>query len=149
MFTSRQGFGAADYFKTANEQSLLTVLIEDVVAVENLDAILAVDHIDVFFVAPNDLATSMGHIGELGHPKVQTAVDGALARIVRAGRTAGMLVSTATVERYTQMGVRCIMTSFFPWIQAGARDLLDRAAAAGESAGARQASQRHTTNRGG
>jgi hypothetical protein len=25
--------------------------------------------------------------------------------------------------------VRCIMTSFFPWIQAGAKDLMDRAAA--------------------
>jgi hypothetical protein len=28
------------------------------------------------------------------------------------------------------MGVRCLMASFFPWIQAGARDLMDRAAAA-------------------
>jgi hypothetical protein len=25
--------------------------------------------------------------------------------------------------------VRCIMASFFPWIQAGAKDLMDRAAA--------------------
>ena len=40
MFTSRQGFGVGDYFKTANDQSLLIVLIEDIAAVRNLDAIL-------------------------------------------------------------------------------------------------------------
>jgi 2-keto-3-deoxy-L-rhamnonate aldolase RhmA len=129
MFTSRQGFGVGDYFKTANDQSLLVVLIEDVVAVGNLDDILKVDHVDVFFVAPNDLATSMGHIGNMGHPDVQRTVDDAIARIVRAGRTAGMLVSAANVERYTTLGVRVVMTGFFPWIQAGAQDLLHRAAA--------------------
>jgi len=63
------GFWVGDYLKTANDQSLLIVLLEDIVAVENLDEILKVDHIDVFFVAPSDLATSMGHIGDMGHPE--------------------------------------------------------------------------------
>jgi 4-hydroxy-2-oxoheptanedioate aldolase len=129
MFTSRQGFGVDDYFKAANDQSLLVVLIEDIVAVHNLDAILKVDHIDVFFVAPNDLATSMGHIGNMGQPDVQKTVDSALTRIVETGRTAGMLVNTANVERYTRMGVRALMTGFFPWIQSGVTELQQRAAA--------------------
>ena len=129
MFTSRQGFGVGDYLKTANDQSLLIVLIEDIAAVRNLDEILAVDHIDVFFVAPSDLAASMGQIGNPGHPEVQRTIDAAIARIVGAGRTAGTLVTAASVERYARLGVRCIMASFFPWIQAGAKDLMDRAAA--------------------
>ncbi len=129
MFTSRQGFGVDDYFTAANDQTLLIVLIEDIAAVQRLDEILTVDHIDVFFVAPSDLATSMGQIGNVGHPEVQRTIDGAIAKIVRAGRTAGTLVNTANVERYTGMGVRAIMASFFPWIQAGAKDLADRAAA--------------------
>ncbi|HUG36719.1 MAG TPA: aldolase/citrate lyase family protein [Candidatus Limnocylindrales bacterium] len=129
MFTSRQGFGVADYLKTANDQSLLIVLIEDIVGVRNLDEILKTEHIDVFFVAPNDLATSMGKIGNLTDPEVQQTVDGAITKIVKAGRTAGTLVSAANVERYTRLGVRCVMTSFFPWLQAGAKDLMDRAAA--------------------
>jgi 4-hydroxy-2-oxoheptanedioate aldolase len=133
MFTSRQGFGVDDYFHAANDQSLLIVLIEDVVAVRNLDEILKVDHIDVFFVAPNDLATSMGHIGKMSHPDVQQTVDGALAKIVGAGRAAGMLVNNANVERYTRMGVRVVMTSFVPWIQAGAKELMERAAAGSRS----------------
>jgi 4-hydroxy-2-oxoheptanedioate aldolase len=129
MFTSRQGFGVGDYLKTANDQSLLIVLIEDIAAVRNLDEILKVDHIDIFFVAPNDLATSMGHIGNMGHPEVQRTVDGALTTIVGSGKVAGTLVNSGNVERYARMGVRAVMTSFFPWIQAGAKDLMDRAAA--------------------
>jgi 4-hydroxy-2-oxoheptanedioate aldolase len=129
MFTSRQGFGVGDYFKTANDQSLLIVLIEDIAAVKNLDEIVKVDHIDVFFVAPNDLSTSMGHIGNMGHPEVQQTVDGAIKKIVQSGRVTGMLVNAGNVERYTRMGVRVVMTSFFPWIQAGTKELIERAAA--------------------
>src|SRR3989475_5426713 len=129
MFTSRQGFGVGDYLKTANDQSLLIVLIEDIVAVRNLDEIVKVDHIDCFFVAPNDLATSMGHIGNMGHPDVQRTVDGALTKIAQSGRAPGMLVSVDNIERYTKLGVRVVMTSFFPFIQAGTKEFMERAAA--------------------
>jgi 4-hydroxy-2-oxoheptanedioate aldolase len=128
MFTSRQGFGVDDYLKTANDQSLLIVLIEDIAAVKNLDEIVKVDHIDVFFVAPSDLATSMGHIGNVVHPEVQKTIDGALTKIVESGRVAGTLVNSANVERYTRLGVRVAMAVFFPWVEAGARELLERAA---------------------
>jgi 4-hydroxy-2-oxoheptanedioate aldolase len=134
MYTSRQGFGVDNYLKTANDQSALMVLIEDIAAVRKLDEIIKVDHIDVFFVAPNDLATSMGHIGNMGHPDVQQTIDGAIKKIVDSGRVAGTLVNAANVERYTKMGVRAVMTSFFPWLQAGAKDLLDRAAAGAKGA---------------
>src|SRR5438094_8267026 len=63
MFTSRQGFGVADYLKTANDQSLLIVLLEDIVAIKQLDEMLKVDHIDVCFVAPSALARSRGRLG--------------------------------------------------------------------------------------
>jgi 4-hydroxy-2-oxoheptanedioate aldolase len=118
-----------DYFKTANDQSLLIVLIEDIAAVRNLDEIVKVEHIDVFFVAPNDLATSMGHIGNMGQPDVQRTVDGAIKKIVEAGRVAGTLVNASNVERFTGLGVRVVMTGFFPWVQAGVTEFLQRAAA--------------------
>ena len=71
----------------------------------------------------------MGHIGKMDHPEVQQTIDASLTRIVRAGRTAGMLVNAGNVERYTRMGVRAVMTSFFPWIQAGLKNLTEHAAA--------------------
>ena len=129
MFTSRQGFGVDDYFTTANDQSLLVVLIEDIAAVHNLDDLVKVEHIDVFFVAPSDLATSMGHIGNVSHPDVQRTIDGAITKIVQAGRVAGTLVSAASVERYTRLGVRVVLAGLLPWIQAGLAELIERAAA--------------------
>src|SRR5256885_11455956 len=129
MFTSRQGFGVGDYLETANDQSLLIVLIEDIVAVKALDDILKVDHTDCFFVAPSDLATSMGQIGNTAHPDVQQTIDGAIKSIVQSGRVAGPLVTVGNVERYTRLGVRVVMPSFLPWIQAGAKELIERAAA--------------------
>ena len=41
----------------------------------------------------------------------------------------GTLVSLDNIERYTKLGVRAVMTSFFPWIQASTKTLLERAAA--------------------
>lgn len=126
MFTSRQGYGVSDYFKVANDETLLIVLIEDIVAVENLDEILSVEPIDVFFVAPSDLAASMGLIHDQRNAKVQETIDGALAKIVGAGRTAGTLATNDTVERYVQAGVRCVLCPAGPWVSAGAADFKQR-----------------------
>jgi 2-keto-3-deoxy-L-rhamnonate aldolase RhmA len=64
----------------------------------------------------------------MGHPEVQQTVDRAITKIVQSGHAAGTLVNSGNVERYTRLGVRAVMTSFFPWIQAGAKDLIERAA---------------------
>lgn len=119
MFTSRQGFGVDNYLKVANDQSLLIVLIEDIIAINNLDEILEVDNIDVFFIAPSDLAQSMGHIGDLSHPDVQKVISDGYKRIVASGRTAGGLGSEENVERYVELGVRFFLTSVGPWITSG------------------------------
>jgi hypothetical protein len=42
---------------------------------------------------------------------------------------AGTLVNASNVERFTGLGVRVVMTGFFPWVQAGVTEFLQRAAA--------------------
>ena len=130
MYTSRQGYGVPDYLHRANDETLLVVLIEDSAAVENLDEIVQVDNIDVFFVAPSDLAQSMGHLGRADHPDVQAVIDDAIARIVGAGRTAGTVVSDATVESYIGKGVRFLMTSWNAWLAAGVQEFVRKVGAA-------------------
>ena len=120
MFGSRQSYGVDNYFEEANDQSLLVVLIEDIVAVNNLDEILEVDHIDVFFVAPSDLAQSMGYIGQLDLPEVTSTIEGAIRKIAAAGRNPGSLASDANVEAYIDMGVKFMMTGWTAWAAAGA-----------------------------
>ena len=130
MFTSRQGLGVSNYFDNANDQSMLIVLIEDIIAWENLDEIIAVDDIDVFFVAPSDFASSMGHMGDIQHPDVQEKINDSISRITAAGRNAGALATNENVARYTEMGVRFFMTGAGPWIANGFNEFVANANAA-------------------
>ena len=125
MFGGRQSYGVGDYFHQANDQTMVIVLLEEASALSNLDEILKVDHIDVFFVAPSDLAQTMGHIGNPGHPEVQNAIDDAISRILSAGRIAGTLVNDENVARYLEQGVRFPMTSWNAWVARGAASFLD------------------------
>ena len=127
MYTGRQGFGVADYAKVANDETLLIVLIEDIVAVENLEEILTVDHIDVFMVAPSDLASSMGYTGEMNHPEAVAVKERALRTIVDAGRTAGSLAFNHTAADLVSQGVRLLLTPVAPWLAEGAADFLAKA----------------------
>jgi 4-hydroxy-2-oxoheptanedioate aldolase len=129
MFGGRQSFGVANYFQQANDQTMLIVLIEEIDAVHNLADILTVDNIDVFFVAPSDLAQTMGHIGNHTHPEVQAVIDKALAQIIAAGRTAGTLVNDDNVERYLDAGVRFLMTGWTNWVAQGARAYVNKVSA--------------------
>ena len=131
MFGGRQSFGVGDYFHQANDQTMVIVLIEEIEAIANLDEILTVPDIDVFFVAPSDLSQTMGHIGNVEHPEVQAAIDGAIAKIVAAGKTPGTLVNDASLEAYVQKGVKFLMTSWNAWVSRGATEFVRKAAAAG------------------
>lgn len=126
MFGGRQSYGVTDYVHQANDQTMVIVLLEEVEALENLNEILEVDNIDVFFVAPSDLAQTMGHIGDVGHPEVQSAIDDALARIVSAGRTAGTLVNENNLTSYVEKGARFLMTSWNGWVAKGAAEFLGK-----------------------
>ncbi len=121
MFTSRQGYGVPDYVHKANDETLVVILIEDIVAVNNLEEILTVDNIDVFFVAPSDLAQTMGYLGGAEHPDVLATVDKALEQIVAAGRTAGALVSDDNVEHCIGQGARFLLTGWTNWVASGAQ----------------------------
>ena len=126
IFPSRQSYGVTDFYRKANDETLLVVLIEDIVAWENLDDIISVEGIDVFFVAPGDFAASMGHIWDLQHREVQEKVDDAISRIVAAGHSAGTLATNETVERYAALGARFFFTVSQPWLNAGAQEFMAR-----------------------
>lgn len=131
MYGGRRAHGVQDYYRTANNEVCLVVLIEEQEALDNLAEILTVEGLDVFFVAPADLAQTMGHVGHPEHPEVQAAIDAALKQIIAAGRTAGTLTTEASRERYKAMGVRFIYGSIMPALSLEAARL--KAAAEGES----------------
>jgi 4-hydroxy-2-oxoheptanedioate aldolase len=122
----RSAFGEApaDYTRRANEETMVVVMLEEVEALRNLDAILTVPHIDVFFVAPGDLAQSMGHPGRMDHPDVQAAIDGAVRRIRAAGKAPGVLSTPATVGRYLELGALFLYVSLGSLLDAGVKSFV-------------------------
>jgi 4-hydroxy-2-oxoheptanedioate aldolase len=99
-------FGRAEgYAKRAAEELCLLVQIETREALDQLEAIAAVDGVDGIFVGPADLAASLGHVGETGHPTVIAAVEDAIRRIRACGKPAGVLTpDTAFAERCIALG---------------------------------------------
>ena len=96
----------ADYAHAANEQVCLLVQAESALALQNLDAIAATPGVDGVFIGPADLSASMGHLADAAHPQVQSAIDDAIARILKAGKAPGILApDEAMARRYLDMGV--------------------------------------------
>jgi 4-hydroxy-2-oxoheptanedioate aldolase len=125
----RSAFGEkmSDYTRRANEETMVVVMLEETEALRNLDAILGVAHVDVFFVAPGDLAQSMGRPGQMDHPDVQAAIDDAVRRIRAAGRAPGVLATPGTVGLYRDLGALFLYVSLQSLLAPGARGFLDTA----------------------
>jgi 4-hydroxy-2-oxoheptanedioate aldolase len=94
-----------NYANEANAQVCLLVQAETRMALDNLEAIAAVDGVDGIFIGPADLSASLGHVADPGHPEVRAAIDDAIERIVRAGKAAGILTTDdALARRYLELG---------------------------------------------
>lgn len=126
IFGGRQAYGRPDFFQKANDETIVIVLIEEKRAVDNLDELLAVDGIDVFHVAPGDLAQTMGYLGQPTHPEVQAVVDGAIKKIVAAGRCAGATMTDDDPSHYLDIGAKFIFVSCMGWLASGARNFLSK-----------------------
>lgn len=122
----RAAFGVkpADFPRHANEETMVVVMLEEVEALRQLDAIVQVEHVDVFFVAPGDLAQSMGYPGQMDHPEVRAAVEDAVRRIRAAGRAPGVLATPATVGRCLELGALYLYVSLASLLEGGTREFL-------------------------
>jgi 4-hydroxy-2-oxoheptanedioate aldolase len=126
------GLGArmADFTAAANEQSLVCVQIEHETAVSNLDDILKVEDIDVFFIGPSDLSQSMGYPGQPNARAVAAAIAQAQRKIVAARKILGIPATTETVSEMVGLGVRYIYTHLPKLLGAGASAFLKAARSA-------------------
>jgi 2-keto-3-deoxy-L-rhamnonate aldolase RhmA len=125
----RWGLGAKmpDFAARANAASLVCVQIEHQEAVANIDEILKVDGIDVFFIGPSDLSQSMGFPGNPKAPSVATAIDMTLAKIRAAGKAPGLPATSETVADVASQGCRYIYTHLPRLLGSGAQGFLGAA----------------------
>ena len=101
------------YFTSANQDLFVSVQIEHIEAVRQLDEIVEVKGLDSIVVGPFDLAVSMGKAGQVGDPEVVSTIR----RIVQTAKAKGLFVGMGGpanreyVLRAVEMGVQ--------WLQSG------------------------------
>ncbi len=94
-----------NYHKRADEELCLLVQVETREGLDNLEKIAKVDGVDGVFIGPADLAAGLGHLGDIPHPEVQSAIEDAIRRIKACGKAPGILTpDEKQARRYMELG---------------------------------------------
>ncbi|MSP79196.1 MAG: hypothetical protein EXR67_06585 [Dehalococcoidia bacterium] len=116
----------ADYVEMANREMLCIVQVETVQAVQNAKDIAGVDGIDMVFIGPTDLSTSMGYIGQPEHPAVLKAIAEVGRIVMAAGKSVGTIARDANAyEHWRKLGFQYLASGLTSFVQAGARAYRD------------------------
>lgn len=93
--------------KTANEETMLILQIESLLAYQNLDEIAKVPGIDVLFVGPLDLSGSIGKITQTQSKEVQEMMRDIPRRLAGTGIAVGTTLSdVAEIQEKIRWGYR-------------------------------------------
>jgi len=111
-----------------NDATLLVLMIETPEALDNVEAIAAIDGVDALLVGSNDLCMEMGIPGQLDHPDVAGALERVIAACRANGKHAGLggVYTQPLMERYIRMGIRMVLAgSDLSFMMSGAQARAD------------------------
>ena len=90
---------AAEFMKEANENTLVVAQIETREAIENIDAILGVEGIDVGLIGPNDLSISLGVPDQLNSETMNHAIEKGVDTAKKRKKASGIHVGNIDLIR--------------------------------------------------
>ena len=97
--TRNTGYGLrgdiADQLAQSNTSTLAIVQIETQEAIDHLDEILSLDRVDIVFVGPADLSSSLGIPMQFTHPKFLEAMMNIATKVKASGKHLGGLIADA------------------------------------------------------
>jgi 2-keto-3-deoxy-L-rhamnonate aldolase RhmA len=126
--TAEQAHAIVDAVRYAcpadHERRLIAAMIETLDAIDNVDRLLAVEGIDVFFIGPGDLSQNMGYppAPPFGQSRPQAVVDKVefvVDKICAAGKVAGTLVTADELPKWLERGVRYFYVHSDPFLRLG------------------------------
>src|SRR5690348_327436 len=104
---------AAEAYAAIDAATMVIVQFESAAAIENADAIVAVDGVDMVLIGTNDLLADWGLPGQYDHPKVCEAYTKTIAACRRHGKHAavgGFASRPDLAAEYVRMGARYVST---------------------------------------
>src|SRR5258708_151484 len=107
-----------DYVQKANAETLISIHIETIDAVNHLEDMVKVDGLDVIFIGPTDLSHSLGVPGQAQHPTVQAAIQRIIDIGLKSNVAVGIMVTSAAAARewrdkglgYIKIGFEWVLT---------------------------------------
>ena len=95
-------YAGDDYAEKANEEVIAMAMVETKTAVDNIDGIVGVPHLDAIYVGPGDLSLTLGceRVGaDIDEPIFNEAIDRILAACKKAGVIAGIHTASPVYAR--------------------------------------------------
>ncbi len=96
----------SEYIRQANEQRFVVLQIEDPEPLEELDAIAALDGIDLLFFGPADFSQGIGAPGQWDHPLLLEARRRVAEAAQKHGKFAGAPASLENMDELIALGYR-------------------------------------------
>ena len=106
-----QGGDVVDKMRAIHERTLVICMIETRSGLDNVEAIAAVDGVDVLWLGHFDLTNFLGIPAQFSHPQYREAVKRIAAAAAKHGKSAGYMAASAELGReYLAAGYRMIAT---------------------------------------
>lgn len=94
----------------SNENTLIAINIEGKEALEHIDDILKIEHLDILFIGLYDLSKSLGIPGEIQNPLVLDYLRMLTSKINNVGKFAGTIATSPdTMQLFIEMGLKYIV----------------------------------------
>lgn len=108
-----RSFPAAEANAALNESTIVMVQFESAQAIEQADAIMAVEGLDMVMIGSNDLLADMGLTGQYDHPRLHEAYEKTIAAAQKHGKhvgVGGLASRNDLVTKFVGMGARYVST---------------------------------------
>ena len=123
----RWGVDVLEYTNRADDEVLAIGMIEHIDAVSAAAEIVATPGLDLVFIGPGDLATSMGHKARVDHPDVTAAIERVEPVILNSNVVLGGVATTPeTAKQMIARGYRALIVGFdWLFLQRGIATTID------------------------
>jgi len=99
----------ADYIDTANKETFVAIQIEQKETVDHIEAIAAVEGVDILMIGPGDLSIRLGVPGQTTHKKVREVIERTAKAAADCGKAWGLPVgSVDAAKEMLDLGARWI-----------------------------------------
>jgi 2-keto-3-deoxy-L-rhamnonate aldolase RhmA len=106
-----QGGDVLEKMRAIHQRTLVICMIETRAGLDNVEAIAAVDGVDVIWLGHFDLTNFLGISGQFSHPQYRDAVKRIAAAAKKHGKSAGYMAASEELGReYLGHGYRMIAT---------------------------------------